>query len=103
MAYKIIETALAGQDLDSILSYIALSLGNLSAATAFADAVEECYSELEKMPLMFAFCDDPRLRALGYHKAVIKNYVMVYKVDEAAKAVIVLRFFYGRQNYEKLI
>ena len=55
MAYKIIETALAGQDLDSIISYIALSLENPSAAAAFADAVEKCYSELEEMPMMFAF------------------------------------------------
>lgn len=58
---------------------------------------------MEKMPLMYGFCIDPRLRALGYHKAIIKNYVMVYKVDESAKVVTILRFFYGRQDYEKLI
>lgn len=75
MAYKIIKTKLA----------------------------EQCYSDLEKMPLMYEFCRDPRLRALGYRKAVIKSYIMVYKVDEAAKTVYILRFFYGRQNYEKLI
>jgi len=40
---------------------------------------------------------------LGYRKAVIKNYVMVCKVDGSARAVLVMRFFYGRQDYEKLI
>ncbi len=103
MAYKIIETELAVQDLDSILAYITLSLANPIAASAFADAVEDCYSNLEKMPLMFELCRDSRLRAMGYHKAVIKNYVMVYKVDENARTVNILRFFYGRQDYEKLI
>jgi len=103
MAYRIIEAELAIQDLDSILAYLTLSLDNPIAASAFADAVEDCYSSLEKMPLMFEVCRDPRLRVLGYHRAVIKNYVMVYKVDENAKTVNILRFFYGRQDYEKLI
>lgn len=103
MAYKIIKTRLAEQDLDNILGYIVLSLANPSAAASFADAVEACYSDLEKMPLMYELCRDPRLRTLEYHKAVIKNYIMVYKVDEAAKAVHILRFFYGRRDYEKLI
>ena len=103
MAYEIIKTELAEQDLDSILGYMVLSLANPSAAASFADAVEACYSDLEKMPLMYELCRDSQLRALAYHKAVIKNYIMVYKVDEAAKNVHILRFFYGRQDYEKLI
>lgn len=101
--YKINETELALQDLDSIISYIALTLANPSAATSFVDEVEGCYSDLEKMPLMYGFCGDPRLRALGYHKAVIKSYVMVYKVDEAKKTVNILRFFHGRRDYEKFL
>ena len=52
---------------------------------------------------MYGFCDDQRLRDLKYHKAVVKNYIMVYTVDEDAKVVTVLRFFHGRQDYEKLI
>lgn len=77
MAYKIIETELALQDLDNIISYIVLTLENPSAASSFADKVEDCYSNLEKMPLMYGFCNDPRLRMMKYHKAVIKNYIMV--------------------------
>ncbi len=103
MAYKVLETELAQQDLDNILSYIALSLANPTAASAFADAVEDCYGCLEKMPLMFERCRDPRLSALGYRKAVINHYVCVYKVDESAETVMIMRFFYGRQDYEKLI
>ena len=103
MAYKIVETELAGQDLAGILAYITYSLANPSAAASFADEVERCYASLENMPLMFEFCRDPGLRAAGYHKAIIKNYIMVYKVEEAARTVTILRFFYGRQDYEKLI
>ena len=51
MAYKLVETALAQADLDAILSYLALSLENPTAATAFANEVEKCYTALEQMPL----------------------------------------------------
>ena len=51
--------------------------------------------------MMYAECQDKRLRAEGYRKIVIKNYVLVY--DEASKTVNVLRFFYGAQDYVKFI
>lgn len=55
------------------------------------------------MPFLFEECHDPRLKALQYRRAIIKHYVMVYRVDEAEKAIYVLRFFYGARDYEKLI
>lgn len=52
---------------------------------------------------MYERCYDIRLEKEGYRKATIKNYVLVYKINEAAKAVIIYRFFYGAQDYVKLI
>lgn len=103
MAYKVVETELAVQDLNGILEYIAGSLSNPTAASAFADEVEKCYASLERMPLMYEQCQDVQLRALGYRKALIKNYLLIYRVDEAEKIVSILRFFYGGQNYVELI
>lgn len=103
MAYRIVETELALADLDGILSYLAVSLANPPAAASFADAVEFCYGTLEQMPLAYEQCRDPHLNALGYRKAVIDHYVMIYRVSEEEKTVYILRFFYGRQDYEKLI
>lgn len=53
MGYKLIETRLASQDLDNILEYMAVRLQNPAAASAFADAVEQCYDLLENTPLMY--------------------------------------------------
>ncbi|WP_430016628.1 type II toxin-antitoxin system RelE/ParE family toxin [Paenibacillus naphthalenovorans] len=52
---------------------------------------------------MYPKCQDNRLEKEGYRKAVIKNYILVYKVDEGAEKVVILRFFYGAQDYNKLI
>ena len=103
MGYKIQITPLASQDLDEIVTYITRDLENSTAAVSFLDAVDACYESLESMPFLYEECRDPHLKKLKYRRAVIKHYVMVYRVDETEKTVYVLRFFYGRKDYEKLI
>jgi plasmid stabilization system protein ParE len=101
--YKLIVTELAHQDLDNIVSYIADQLANPAAASNFLDEVDKCYGYLKNNPLMYSKCQDSRLEKEGYRKAVLKNYIIIYKVDEDAKKVSILRFFYGAQDYAKLI
>ncbi len=103
MAYKLIKTDSFQRDLDAVIGYIALSLENRIAAASLLDAVEKSYDGIERMPLMYEACHDPHLKELGYRKAVIRNYIMVYRVDEGSKTVYILRMFHGRQDYEKLI
>jgi toxin ParE1/3/4 len=101
--YKLLITELAHQDLDSIVSYIAVQLANPKAAGDFLDEVTACYGFLKSNPMMYERCQDRRLGEEGYRKAVIKNYVLVYKVNEASQMVSIMRFFYGAQDYTKLI
>lgn len=101
--YKLIVTEFAHQDLDNIVSYIAVQLANTAAASDFLDEVERCYGYLKSNPMMYSKCDDSRLKKYGYRKAVIKNYILVYKVDEIGKTVVALRFFYGSRDYARLI
>lgn len=101
--YRLLLSELAHRDLDHIVSYIAVQLANSIAATNFLDEVRKCYGYLKSNPLMYERCHDACLEKEGYRKATIKNYVLVYKVDEAAKTVIIHRFFYGAQDYVKLI
>jgi len=101
--YRLVITGLAHEDLDSIVSYIAVQLVNPIAAANFLDEVEKCYGYLKSNPLIYEKCHDARLEKEGYHKATVNNYVLVYKVDEPAKMIIIYRFFYGAQNYIQLI
>jgi toxin ParE1/3/4 len=101
--YKLVVTELAHQDLDNIVSYIAIQLANPAAASDFLDKVDKCYGYLMKNPLMYSKCYNSKLEKEGYRKAVIKNYIFVYKVDENAKTVSIVRFFYGTRDYTKLI
>jgi toxin ParE1/3/4 len=101
--YRLIVSDLAHRDLDNIVTHIAVQLANPTAASNFLNDVEECYGYLKSNPLMHERCHDAFLEKDGYRKVTIKNYVLVYKVDEAARAVIIHRFFYGARDYVKLI
>ncbi len=103
MGYKVVQTDLFQQDLEGVIRYIALALDNKSAATALLDAMDQCFDDLGRTPLMYEVCRDLHLRELGYRRAVIRSYIMVYKVDDAARQVTVLRLFHGKQDYENLI
>lgn len=101
--YRLVVSELAHSDLDNIVSYIAIQLANPLAATTFLDEVEKCYGCLKSNPFIYERCHDAFMEKEAYRKATIKNYVLVYKVDEAARVVIIHRFFYGAQDYIKLI
>lgn len=103
MACKLVKTNSFHRDLDAVIAYIVLSLENRIAAASLLDAIEQSYDEIARLPLMYEAFRDPYLKELGYRKAVIRNYIMVYKVDERAKTVYILRLFHGRQDYEKLL
>lgn len=101
--YKLVISELAHRDLDNIVLYIAVQLANPTAVTNFLDEVEKCYGYLKNNPLMYEQCHDVFFAEKEYRKANIKNYVLVYKVDERAKEVVIYRFFYGAQDYIRLI
>ena len=103
MAYKLIISDYATDDLEEIIRYITENLSNPTAAASFMDEVEKCYENLACMPAMYEQCRLPRFKKDGYRRAVIKNYVMVYRINEAESKVIILRFFYGSRDYEKYL
>jgi addiction module RelE/StbE family toxin len=101
--YTLEITESAEADLDHITDYIGNVLANPPAALALLDEVELVSDTLETTPEIFPLCSDPRLAELGYRKAVVRTYILVYEIDNLEKIVRVLRFFHGSENYsEKL-
>lgn len=59
--------------------------------------------QLNSNPFVYARSNDLRLAREGYRKAVIKKYLLMFKVDEDTKTVVVYRVFYGAMDYEKML
>ena len=103
MAYKLLVTHEAERDIDNIVQYIAGELKNRTAAIGFLNDVEEAYLSVVQQPHMYSYCNDNRLREKEYRKIHLRNYIMVYRVSDNEESIIVLRVFYGRMDYLKLL
>ena len=101
--YKLAVMPAAIADQQETIEYIATQLQNPIAATKLVDEIEKCYQTLEENPYLHALCTDHTLATMGYRKAIIKKYVMLYKIDDIRNTVHIMRFVYGPSNYiEKL-
>ena len=101
--YNIITTDLAKDTLRNIVIYISANLANKQAASDFLDEVNLSYNNLASTPFMYSMCKNLRLKKLGYHRVIIKNYIMVYRISEETETVFILGLFYGGSLYEKIL
>lgn len=97
--YTLEITESAESNLDQITDYIGNVLANPPAALALLDEIEHVSDTLETTPEIFPLCSDSRLAELGYRKAVVRAYILVYEIDYDEQIVRVLRFFHGSENY----
>ncbi len=103
MTYKLIVSKEAHKDIDDIVYYIVVELVNPAAAAGFLNDVEKTYHTVVDNPRMYSLCNDARLSKVGYRKIVIKNYLILYRIDDETKTVFIVRIFYGGRNYTELI
>jgi plasmid stabilization system protein ParE len=101
--FKLVVSEDAHNDIDEIVSYMVNELQSPQAASHFLDDVEQAYIRIADNPYLFALCSDKRLQELGYHKVVIKNYLVLYREDEETNTIYVVRIVYGGCDYAKLL
>ena len=103
MSYKLIISRNAHDDLTDIAGYITRELNNPQAAAGFLDDVEESYRRIINNPRMYSLCRDERLGRMGYRKIVIKNYLILYRINEESQEVYIVRIVYEGRNYPELL
>lgn len=94
---KLLSRAL--EDLDKIYAYIASNLHELGTAENVLDLLEEEILSLESMPYRFPESRTGSYANRGYRQLMVKNYAVIYRVDEAQKQVIVVTVRYARRQF----
>lgn len=84
------------KDLDEIFSYIAND--NKEAALRIINEFDTMIAQLEKDPLLGQVPKNKRLQGLGYRFLNVKNYFVVYKVQD--NRVEIHRVIYGWNNWD---
>jgi len=103
MNYSVNITDLAEEDILVTVKYISGVLKNPIAANNLLDEIERHEKILEEMPNIYPFVKDEYLSQKGIKYVIIKNYLMFYTIDENNKIVNVIRFLYGRMNWQIIL
>lgn len=101
MAYKLIITERAEEQLEQLIRYLIEHFKDKRAAVRLLDSIESVYERLEDNPMQFPACQDLVLKQRGYRKAKIPNmaYVMICRPETGSQKVYVIGIFHELENY----
>lgn len=101
--YSIKFTLLAKNDLEEIFDYISNFLFAEKSALNLINKIEESVMKLSDFPYSGVVVIDETLKAKGYRKLVIDNYIIFYLINEDKKEAIIMRCIYGGRQYDNLL
>lgn len=91
-------TDLALSDLEYTLSYISNYLMNKKAARDLLSLIENAIECICEFPYSYPDCSYYFIEDSAIRHATIKNYIIVYRVNEETSTIEILRFKYSKQN-----
>lgn len=93
----------AESDLDHIVSYIALELSNLQAATNFVNKLRKVLDETCSFPESGSMVDNEFLPDVGVRKKFVGNFIVYYVPVMEEKLIYVARIVYGKRNMDEIL
>lgn len=97
--YQIKMFARAFRDLDGIYAYLAQTLQEPVSADHLLDALEEAIFSLEQLPHRGAPRKTGAYAGKGYRQLFVKNFTIVYRVEEMQKQVLIVTVRYARSEF----
>ena len=91
------------KDIDSSYKYIAETLEAPKAAENLVEEIIQKLNYIKGTPFSRPLVQDTYLASLGVRSIKVKNYVLYYNVNEKDKSINVIRFFYNKRNWIKLL
>lgn len=102
MDYKVILSDLAKRQLDDILFYIYMVLGNETAAARVLEDTENTVRRLARVGGSLKICEEPELAKYGYRKIhfLSHRYLMLYTIN--GTDIRVDRIYHELEDYKNL-
>lgn len=94
MAFKIIWSHTAVEDLKGIVQYIALD--DPDAASKLADRIMQCFEAASKLP--FSNRIVPEKTEESIREAILKPYRLIYQVDSNRSIIHILRVWHAARG-----
>lgn len=100
MSYSLNITDEADELIDSIIYYLVYKLKSKQAARNLLEEIQKVYDAIAENPYLFQETEDLYLKHKGYHKVPVKNYVILYTINEIEKVVNISGVFHDLENYK---
>lgn len=97
--YSIKLSPQAYDDLDQIYEHIALEIQAPDAALSTVKTIEDAILSLDDMPGRGALRKTGEYANCGYRQLFVKNFTIVYRIDETDRLVIIITVRYSRRNF----
>ncbi len=94
--YQFTDFALA--DLENALSYVSNTLMNKKAARDLLVLLDNTIENICDFPYSYPDCSYYFIEDSAIRHTMIKNYVLVYRVNEETSTIEILRFKYSKQS-----
>lgn len=103
MVYEIVVTSDAEADLEQFIRYLIYDKKNDQAARSLLRDFEETTKVLAKIAKALKYCDNPKLKELGYKRMHFLNhkYFMMLHIED--DKVIIDNIFHELQDYENYL
>ena len=89
----------ASSDLDDIYNHIADDFKETGTAEKMADSLEEAILSLNEIPYRGSIRRTGAFANRGYRQLFVKNFTIVYRIDEARKMVIIVSVRYTPSSF----
>lgn len=97
--YKVKLMSRALRDLDGIYQYIAGAMSEPNTALNMVDELEREILSLSRFPNRCAVRRSGIYANKGYRQLFVKNYTVIFRVDESSKTVIVVTVRYSASQF----
>ena len=97
--YNVYLSEPAEYDLRDIIQSISTQFAAPITAANMMDCFENALKSLSEMPYRCPSVKDERLASMGYHKLMVKNFIIFFTFNSKNKIVDVERILYARRDW----
>mgnify|MGYP003308304686 FL=1 len=98
--YKIKLTMKAKNDYKRIIRYIKFNLNEPKIAEKYAILIKDKINSLESYPHKFEIIKSKLIKQNDIRKMIINNCIVLYKITEQKKEVVILRILYNTMDWK---
>lgn len=100
--YKVIYSQKAYRDLVNIYNYILINSLNPKIANKLIGEIKEAIESLDILPFRHELIETSIIDFKDIRKLLVKNYIVLYRVDEVAKSVYIVRIVSCKRDYKRI-